>query len=240
MTENTEVEIPTPSPDGVTVLENTTVEKPAPLTAAQQKVFDAAVKEAMGRAGKLARQEAEQLRVENQRLKDAVSGTGSADELERTKGLLAEERLRNQAVLDASVKQQRDLVIAQEASKHGFVDASTLQQLTRQNLRHNTDTGAFDVVDESGNPRLNAAGEPLSVTDFFADYGNKKPYLVRGSVVSGTGQGSSLGSQPPAQIPLEKLFGRNSDSRLANEYSKRNGGRDYKLAKLEAQKRGLI
>src|SRR6266851_949829 len=79
---------------------------------AQQQVFDAALKRAMGRAASDSRAEAAALKVENQRLKEVAAGQGSQDELERVRGELASSRLEQQAILETSVKSQRDLVIA--------------------------------------------------------------------------------------------------------------------------------
>src|SRR6266481_1389153 len=136
------------------ILPDTTTTK-VEFSEAQQQVFDAALKRAMGRAGADSRAEADRLRLENTRLKEVAAGQGSADELERVRGELASSRLEQQAILETSVKSQRDLVIAQESSKHGFVDVDTLQRLTRQALRHNAKTGSFEIVDDNGVPVLN-------------------------------------------------------------------------------------
>jgi hypothetical protein len=224
-----EVEVPV-APE-VQVLGNSTDERQVTMSQAH---LDGVIKKAMGKAGADARAEAERLRQENERLKTVVSGTGSADELERTKGLLAEERLRNQQVLDASIRQQRDLVIAEQASQHGFVDAETLQRLTRQNLRHNAETGSFEVVDDNGLPKMNGAGEPMSVTEFFRDYGDRKPYLQRGIVKPGQGSVPSQGVPLPTE-DWHKYFGPRSDARAANALAMRDK-RAYNRLKAAWQK----
>ncbi len=227
-----ELEVPT-----VTVLPDTT--EKVEFTPAQQAVFDAALKRGMGRAGADARQEAERLRTENQRLKEVAAGQGSADELERVRGELASSRLEQQAILETSVKSQRDLIIAQESSKHGFIDVDTLQRLTRSNLRHNAATGSFDVIADDGTPVLNAAQEPISVTDFFADYASKKPWLQRGQVKSGGGGTSSGGVPVPSTtLPLSHYWGPNSSAKDCNALSILRPD-VYRRMRLEAVKQGL-
>ena len=128
----------------VTILGDTTDKV---VTMSQSKL-DELIRSRMGAAGRQAREDAEKLRIENERLKEVVSGKGSEEELQRTKGLLAEERLKNQAVLDESIKRQRDLVISQEGAANNHVDLDTTLKLTRQNLRHDPATGGFTVLDE--------------------------------------------------------------------------------------------
>ena len=229
MSDETLIEQPVILPDTTTKVE---------FSEAQQQVFDAALKRAMGRAGADSRAEAEKLRLENQRLKEVAAGQGSADELERVRGELASSKLEQAAILEASVKSQRDLVIAQESSKHGFIDVDTLQRLTRQNLRHNTTTGTFEVVDDSGVPVLNTAQEPISVTDYFADYAAKRPWLQRGTVKSGGGGSSSGGVPVSTTLPLSHYWGPNSSAKDCNALSI-NRLLDYKRMRAEAVRQGL-
>jgi len=233
-----EKEIPEIVPP-VIILEDTTTK--VEFSPAQQAVFDANLKKAMGRAGHEARAEAEKLRIENTRLKEVAAGQGSADELERVRGELASSRLEQQAILEASVKSQRDLVIAQESSKHGFIDVDTLQRLTRQNLRHNTTTGAFEVIADDGTPVLNATQEPISVTDYFADYASKKPWLVRGQVKSGGGGTSSAGSPvgDSGRFRPEQIFGSKSSSKDAQMLHHKNPA-EYARLKALSRSMGLI
>jgi len=217
-------------------------DEPAPVefTPAQQEKLDEILKKAMGRAGKDARAETERLRIENERLKQVAAGKGSADELERVRGELASSRLEQQAILETSVRSQRDLVIAQESSKYGFIDTDTLQRLTRGNLRHNAATGSFEIISDEGTPVLNAAQEPISVTDFFADYASKKPWLQRGQVKGGGGGSSSSGSgRAPAVYDVAKLFGPGSNAQEINRISIQQPEL-YKKLRAEARARNLV
>jgi hypothetical protein len=231
-----EPEVPaTPVPLVVEVLPNTTDETVTMSKDALNKLITSK----MGKAGADARAEAEKLRLENQRLKEVAAGQGSQDELERVRGELASSKLEQAAILEASVKRQRDLVIAQESSKHGFIDVDTLQRWTRQNLRHNATTGSFEVIADDGTPVLNAAQEPISVTDFFADYASKKLWLVRGSVKSGGGGTSSSGTPAPTTLPLSHYFGPGSNASAVNALSI-NRPSEYRRMRLEAIRQNLI
>lgn len=236
MSNETEVPVEVPV---VEVLANTTEPKTVSLT---QERLDAIIKERMGAAGKAAREEAERLKVENQRLKEVAAGQGSADELERVRGELASSRLEQAAILEASVKQQRDLVIAQESNKHGFVDVETLQKLTRGNLKHDATTGSFIVTNDDGTPRVGPDGTtPVSVSDFFQDFGNRKPWLVKGTVLPGTGQGSSTGTIPPRDPGWAHFVGPNSSARDANILCQTaEGKRRYAEYRRQARAAGAI
>jgi hypothetical protein len=227
----TELEAPV-----VEVLPDTT-EKTVSLT---QERLDAIIKERMGAAGKAAKEEAAALKLENQRLKEVAAGQGSTDELERIRGELSSARLESAAILEASVKQQKDLLIAQESAKHQFVDLDTLQRLTRSNLKHDPTTGCFIVTNDDGTPKLGADGTtPVPVSDFFQDFGNKKPWLVKGSVLTGTGQGGSGSSMPPQTKPLSHYFGPGSSSAAVNALSLRDP-QTYKRLRAEAVRAGLV
>jgi len=221
------------------ILPDTTIK--VEFSEAQQQVFDAALKRAMGRAGTDSRAEAEKLRLENQRLKEVAAGQGSADELERVRGELASSKLEQQAILETSIKSQKDLVIAQEASKHQFIDTDTLQRLTRQNLRHNATTGSFEVVADDGTAVLNGAQEPISVSDFFATYATVKPWLVRGQIKSGGGGTSSAGSPvgDTGRFRPEQIFGSKSSSRDAQMLHHKNPA-EYARLKALSRSMGII
>jgi hypothetical protein len=225
----------TPEIPAVQVLDDTTDKT---VTLPQSKL-DEIIKKSMGRAASQVREENEQLRTENERLKTVVSGSGDADELSRTKGLLAEERLKNQAVLDRSIAQQKDLLISQEAAANNHVDVDTTLRLVRGNLRHDAATGSFTVVDDQGNPRLTPAGDPMSVSEFFKDFSSKKLHLIRGSVLPGTGSGSSTGSIPPVTKPLRFYFGPSSNAAAVNALSQRDP-QTYKRLRAEAVRAGLV
>jgi hypothetical protein len=222
----------------IEILPNTT-EPEVEFSPAQQIKLDSILKKAMGRAGADARAEAERLRVENERLKQVAAGQGSADELERVRGELASSKLEQAAILEASVKSQRDLVIAQESSRHGFIDVDALQRLTRQNLRHNATSRSFEIIADDGTPVLNAAQEPISVSDYFADYASKKPWLVRGQVKSGGGGTSSSGTPAPTTLPLSHYFGPGSSASACNALSI-NRPSEYRRLRQEAVKIGLV
>src|SRR6266446_1515701 len=225
-----EPEVPA-TPPLVEVLPNTTDETVTMSKDALNKLITSR----MGKAGADARAEAAAFKLENDRLKAVVAGKGSEDEIETLKGQLASERLQNQSILDASIRQQRDLIIAQEAAKANFIDVDTMQRLVRSNLRHNATTGAFEVVSDDGVPVLDQNQTPVSVTAFFEDYGNKKPWLVRGQVKSGGGGTSSSGTPAPTTLPLSHYFGLGSSAQACNALSITRPA-EYKRLRAEAVK----
>lgn len=239
MTETNLENLEVPNPETVIVLPDTQENQPVAFDERQQALFDRKLKESHGRIAKEARAEAERLRLENIRLKEVAAGQGSQDELERVRGELASARLEQQAILDKAVAQSKDLLIAQEAAKARFVDIDTMQRLVRGNLRHDAATGTFTVVNDDGTPRLNAVGDPLPVSEFFEDYGNKKPWLVKGSVIPGTGSSGSGNSVPPPQKPLSFYFGPSSNAAAINALSLRDPA-TYRRLRAEAVRAGLI
>jgi len=121
----------------VEVLPNTTEETVTMSKDALNKLITSR----MGKAGADARAEAAAFKVENDRLKAVVAGKGSEDELEALKGQLASERLQNQSILDASIRQQRDLIIAQEAAKARVAQSDfveVIQRFAARPQRYNT------------------------------------------------------------------------------------------------------
>ena len=192
----------------------------------------------MGKAGAAHRERAAALEKEVQLLKEQLVGNVSDDVLEKTRGELAAARLESAALKESATKGEKDLLIAQEASKHGFIDVTTLQRLTRDNLKH-TDQG-FVPVDDAGNPMLNAAQDPMTVEEFFRDYGNKHAYLVRSSVKPGTGSSGSTGSALGSpRYDIYKLFGPNSDASACNRLAISDPV-TYRRLREEAKRKGLV
>jgi hypothetical protein len=195
------------------------------------------IRNRMGKAGSEARARAAELERENLLLKEQLVGNVSDDVLEKTRGELAAARLESAAPKESATKREKDLLIAQEASKHGFIDVTPLQRLTRDNLRH-TDQG-FVPVDDAGNQILNpTTNDPLTVEEFFRDYGNRHAYLVRSSVKPGTGSTGSTSSVLPGreQYDVTRYFGPGSDASAANRLPREV----YSRLRIEAKRRGLV
>lgn len=201
-----------------------------------QSALNELIKSRISAAGKAAREEAAALKLENQRLKEITAGQApNSDELSRITGELASERLKNQQILDASIRQSRDLLIAEQSSVHHFVDTDTLQRLTRSNLKHDPATNTFVPVDDLGVPRVKADGTPLSVSEFFAEYGNKKPWLQHSQVI--TGHGTRPSNAPSAPVTdIKRFFIGKQAGALANRLSPS----EYKRVKAEAIRLQII
>jgi hypothetical protein len=184
-------------------------------------------------------EEAARLTIENQRLREVAAGQGSPDETERIRGELASARLEADALREQQVAIQRDLLIAAQAE--AFIDLDTVQKLTRSSLKH-TGNG-FIVINDDGSPRVNPDSTPMSVAEFFSDFANKKPWLARGVVKSGSGSLPSTGRIPSIDRHTpETLWGPNARpdaGRILNALALHDKSA-YDAARRSAVQKGLI
>lgn len=215
-------------------LDSTESQKPEKITysEAQQKHLEILLKDAQRRTAKELRSK---LELAELRLREVESRpAGYNPEVERLQSEL-EQAHKSTASL------AREAVIAREATRLGYFDSTVLSKLVSSNLEYDRTTKTFTVLDDNGEPKLNSSTmEPMSVSDFLADYGNRNPFLLRGQVKGGIGSAQSqkfnLGAP---KIPLERIFGDKSDGRIANEIAKRDK-KEYARLKAQARAEGLI
>lgn len=235
------------------------------FTPEQQERVNELIKDAMGRAGKEAREEAARLREEQksvkgeleklqEELKKAAAGGGKASddelkaEVERIKNLHTEEKTRLQSQAEAQSKEakqykdkfedlRRKIAIQTAAAKHNFVDVNVVMKLTEDAVQWDSERGAF-VVMEGGVARMNSSFEPMSLEEYYAEYANKSPYLVRSDARSGNGSSESNASNG-SKLKLTDLFGPDSSGKLANELAQSNPA-EYRRLREQARQQGLI
>ena len=203
----------------------------------QQERVNELIKRAQGRAAK-------ELRAENEALKQRLSALERAqpqmDDATRT---LATRLATVEAERDALTRAQKDAqldTMIRQAAGDAWVNSDLAIRIMRDHVRLGED-GKPVVVDDSGAEWLNEEFSPMSLSDLSRTIGEKHPYLLRSQVKGGIGSAESARSTL-TDVPREKLaqlFGRNSDSRLANELARKDY-RTYSRLKEAARKEGLI
>jgi hypothetical protein len=207
---------------------------------AQQKRVDELIRESMGRAASSVKAElaATQtklttLQAELQAAKDAAAiATGDV-----AKAKDAEiEKARSETV---AVRKQN--VITAAGAKYNFYDPAQLAKLCSDEIKW--DGTKFVVLGEDGTPRVGLDGStPLSVDEFFREFSQKNPHLVKADIKPGIG--SREATQPPHRTlgqreKLSQYFGRGSSSVKANALALESP-QTYKAMKREAKSIGLI
>jgi hypothetical protein len=228
----------------VTVLPNTTTEK-IEFNAAQQALVDRLIKESQGRAAKDLRTRVQELEKERGLLLDQVNGREpNADELSRLKAQIADERLRaDQAT--AQAEQLAKTTFQQNlAQKFNHVDPDTSTKLLQNNLRFDAELKTYVAVDDSGVTRLNADGTPMLGEQLYNEFSSAKPWLVRSTMIFGTGERGSSSSSPQIDrtYDVTRLYGPGATKdagRILNELSLRDN-RKYQLLRADAKRKQLI
>lgn len=136
---------------------------------------------------------------------------------------------------------QKTHAMVSAASKTNFINADIVTKLTADQVKYDESRGRFIVVSEAGTERMNSAFEPMSLEEFYAEFANKNPYLVRGDVKGGTGSSESQrsGLSNVGKYQVEQIFGRGSNAALANQLAKQDP-KEYGRLRHEAKEKGLI
>jgi hypothetical protein len=140
---------------------------------------------------------------------------------------------------DNVLKEKKSNLINTFATKENFVNLRAVSTLTEGNIRWDATNSKWEVLNDEGQPRLNAAYEPMTVSEFFADFAEKNPYLVKGEVKPGSGSGPATVSTPTGRFTVEQIFGKGSNAKLANDLGNQNPA-EYKRLKAEARAKGII
>src|SRR6266478_7687019 len=219
------------------ILPDTTTTK-VEFSEAQQQVFDAALKRAMGRAASDSRAEAADLKAKVVSLETQLKATrpdaSQSDvlraELEASKAQIAS--LQAAGAESAKLTELQKLAVAEN-----FIDVSLITTILAPRVQRQGNT--YIVVNEDGTVRTNSAGENLSLAEAVAQEAANRPYLVRGQVKTGGGGSSSIGTgRLPStdRYAVESLWGpgaRPDAGRVLNEWSLRDR-RAYDLARKSA------
>lgn len=186
-----------------------------------------------------ANDEVAQLRAQIDEMKSA--GRSNASEAERWKSEAQKMQEQVRAAQDAALEIRKENAIANAAQKVGFVDVDDVVALTSKNIAWDADLSKFIVVSKDGQARMNAAFEPMSLDEFYADYAAKKKHLVRTDVLFGTGstESSRAGLSRDGKVSVTDVFGKNSDAGKANRLAKENPA-EYRRLKEIARAQKLI
>lgn len=219
--ENLEV----PQPETVTVLGDTPETPEEKQVTMSQTALDNLIKSRQSAALK----KTAALEAENQRLKEIAAGQGAnATELERIRGELSASKLERDAIAAEAARNKKESFIAAQVQKLGFVcDPTTLTRLTQDEITYDEATKQFVTADGS------------SADDYFKRFAESRPYLIKSTVVFGTGSSGSTGSTPPPQVPLEFYFGPKSNSAAVNKLAIQRPD-EYKRLRRAAIAKGLI
>jgi hypothetical protein len=195
-----------------------------PFTPAQQKVFDEAIRRAMGKAGSEARRELADARArlaEAEAQRDRAQAAAAPDATPDEKLLveLDAEKRRNAELTQTLRSREREAAIRAAAKQNNFVDEGDALRLV-------------DIPDDA-----DAATIQKAVSDFAAN--PTKFHLIRGTTKSGSGSGPSTGYPTTPTYTAEMLFGKGSNSALANKIGIQRPDL-YKNLKAEAKRKGLV
>lgn len=168
-----------------------------------------------------------------------VGNSEDATQIEKLRAEIALEQQRASAAEARAAAQEKAVLQSRLGASIDAVDSESVSKLLADRIVMRD--GKAIVVDEAGVEETNGDGTPTSPEQLYTTWAAAHPWAIRGRVVTGTGQGGSTGLPAPAQIPLERIFGPASDSRLANQVAQgKIPGMDYKRLKMLAQRKGLI
>lgn len=239
-------------------------------TEAQQAHMQTIVDAAVGRSARTLRAELEAERTDKTRIAAELAAAkelaktapkqGTTEEqdqartaeIERVKALhksdldaanarLAESNRVATEAKNETLKVRTEVAITQAASKVPFVDVGAVIKLTKEQITIDPETGRFVVLNDAGQPRLNASFEPMSLEEFYNDYAAKNKYLVRGNIIAGTGSSESGRSNLSSngRYEVADIFGPKSSSQKASELMKADPA-EYKRLRVIAKAGGLV
>ncbi len=242
----------------------------------QQAKVNELIQDAMGRAGREARERAaaleqnvatltSKLTAAEEALKNASTKTEKSnakadvdalsaqiEEMKRAGQTTAQElealRAKEKALLqeaaaarNETLSVRKQVAIQSAAGKVNFVDVSIVAKLTEDSIKWDEAKKTFIVVNEQGQPRLNASFDPMSLEEFYTDFAAKNPYLVRGDVKPGVGssQNKRFDVSGNGKFTVTDVFGPKSDSKKATQLMKDDPA-EYRRLKTMAKEQGLI
>jgi len=170
-----------------------------------------------------------------------ASKTSTAD-IERYKGIaLAKEKELEVARAEA-LNVRKEVAITSAATKSAeWVDLDVVRKLTQDTVHYDADKSKWVVLNEKGQPRLNAAMEDMSLAEFFNDFAAKNPYLVKSSIKQGVGSTEANRSalSRNGKFEVAQIFGKTSNSALASKLMKDDPA-EYRRLKVIAKEAGLL
>jgi hypothetical protein len=208
-------------------------------SAAQQLHLEGLIKAAKSTAAKSLQAELARVTEESRAREQELSlyRDGVSPELVETRKQLATEKTARLSAEERQVKYETRALLREEASLAGVINPLDAARLLANNVvRKGT---SFLVVDDNGEPRTSALGEPLQVRDLLREFAAERPWAVRSNVRPGSGSTLAQGAPANKQPKLSDLFGRASNGALALALMKQSPTA-YRLAKKQAKAEGLI
>jgi hypothetical protein len=210
------------------------------FTAEQQSKIDELIRAAMGRSARDIREQAAKLQEE----KDAAIAAAEVlkSELAALRGDKSGLEKESKTAKQELAKVKKQALLAEAASKHGFVDAKQVTKLVDDQIVFDPASNQFHVINEDGSVRTGLDGStPLSLDTYFSEFAAQNSHLVRGTVRAGVGSGENARPYAPTtQIDtLKAIFGKGSSSQKANQIAMADPLR-YKQLRREARAAGLI
>jgi hypothetical protein len=208
-----------------TQIEQRTQTEKVTFNEAQQAKVNELIREAMGRAGNQARAEAATLKADLEKLRA---------EHEKIKGEATTTK-------EKALETGKESLLLSLAGKHNFVRGEQLVKLLGDRVSFDESAKRYVCKNPDGTTMTAANGEPLPVEALVSAYASENPNLVRGDLKLGTGavESRQWTGEPNQTDRLKQLFGKGSNSRLANELAMRDP-QAYRQLKRDAQRAGLI
>ncbi len=157
----------------------------AEAAAERQAAIDAAVKEKEKSSGKLTDAEREEMQSVLNREKTATEAQKKAREA-------AEEKYKNLETENYNIRKDQALTSAiSNQDAFNFVDVNIVKVLTDKYVSWDDDAKTYVVKDDNGAVRQNSSLQPMTLKEFFTEFGMNHPYLVASRVKNGSGSGES-------------------------------------------------
>lgn len=211
------------------------------VTTLEQELADAkqAVKTAKTPGDKqAAKEDLEAVQAQMAEMKSASDS--QRQELERTKKLMSDREAELVKAKGEVSDVRKQSAIQSSASKFGFVDPNAVAKLTGDSIKYDDNLQRFVVYGDSGALKQNAAYEPMTLDEFYNDYAAKNPWTVRSDFKPGLGSSqSSKTALSGSKYDVTQIFGKKSDSQLANALAKEDI-KEYHRLKTVAKAQGLI
>jgi hypothetical protein len=170
-----------------------------------------------------------------------ASKTSTAD-IERYKGIAQAKEKELEAAKADALNVRKEVAITSAATKSAeWVDLDVVRKLTQETIHYEPEKGKWVVLNEKGQPRLNAAMEEMSLAEFFNDFAAKNPYLVKSSIKQGVGstEASRSALSRSGKFEVSQIFGKASNSALASKLMKEDPA-EYRRLKVIAKEAGLL
>jgi hypothetical protein len=182
----------------------------------------------------------EALKAQMEEVKKA--GLATSQQLESAQRLLASKDKDIKAAETKTLEVMKTTTLKEAAQAKNFVNSDLAIMATKDSVKWDETSNQFIVVDPAtGTQRMNREYNPMTLDEYYTEFAQKNPYLVRGDVPGGTGQSVSQRWTGSAngKFTVDQIFGRKSNSKLANDLYRADLP-EYHRLKAIAKTQGLI